>query len=70
MRNFLDCLKSRATPASDIEVGHRSTSTAILGNIAYRTGHQITWDRKTETITGDAEASKMLDLAYRAPWKL
>jgi predicted dehydrogenase len=70
MRNFLDCVKSRATPASDIEVGHRSTSTAILGNIAYRTGHQITWDRRTETITGDAEASKLLDRAYRAPWKL
>jgi predicted dehydrogenase len=70
MRNFLDCVKTRATPASDIEIGHRSTSTAILGNIAYRTGHQITWDRKTETITGDAEASRLLDLAYRAPWRL
>jgi len=70
MRNFLDCVKSRQTPVSDIEVGHRSTSTAILANIAYRTGHQLTWDRETETISGDAEASKLLDLAYRAPWKL
>jgi hypothetical protein len=70
MRNFLDCVRSRATPVSDIEVGHRSTSTAILGNIAYRTGHQLSWDRKTETIAGDPEASALLDLAYRAPWKL
>jgi predicted dehydrogenase len=70
MRNFLDCTRSRQTPVSDIEVGHRSTSTAILANIAYRTGHQLTWDRETETIQGDAEASKLLDLAYRAPWKL
>jgi predicted dehydrogenase len=70
MRNFLDCVKSRATPVSEMEVGHRSTSTAMLGNIAYRTGRQLTWDRKSETIVGDAEASKLLDRAYRAPWKL
>ncbi len=70
MRNFLDCVKSRQTPISDIEIGHRSTSTAILGNIAYRTGHQIVWDEKGETIQDDAEASALLDLAYRAPWTL
>lgn len=70
MRNFLDCVKSRQAPVSDLEIGHRSTSTAMLGNIAYRTGHQITWDRETESIVGDAEASELLDVAYRAPWKL
>jgi predicted dehydrogenase len=70
MRNFLDCVKSRQAPISDIEIGHRSTSTAILGNIAYRTGHQISWDAKSETIQGDEEASKLLGLAYRAPWAL
>jgi predicted dehydrogenase len=70
LRNFLDCVRSRETPASDIEVGHRSTSTAILGNIAYRTGHQIVWDREKETIPGDAEAAALLDVAYRAPWSL
>jgi hypothetical protein len=63
-------VKTRATPVSEMEIGHRSTSTAILGNIAYRTGRQIAWDRKTEAIVGDAEASKLLDLAYRAPWTL
>lgn len=70
MRNFLDCVKSRQAPISDIEIGHRSTSTAILANIAYRTGHQISWDPKSETIQGDEEASKLLGPAYRAPWTL
>jgi predicted dehydrogenase len=70
MRNFLDCVKSRQQPVSDMEIGHRSTSTAILGNISYRTGRQLTWDREAETIVGDAEAAEMLDLAYRAPWEL
>ena len=70
MRNFLDCVKSRQTPVSDIEIGHGSTSTAILGNISYRTGRQLNWDREAEAIVGDAESSKLLDLVYRAPWKL
>jgi predicted dehydrogenase len=70
MRNFLDCVKSRQRPVSDVEIGHRSTSTAILGNIAYRTGRQLTWDREAETIVGDAEAAQLLDLAYRAPWQI
>jgi predicted dehydrogenase len=70
MRNFLDCVRSRQEPVSDIETGHRSTSTAILGNISYRTGRQLTWDRETEALEGDAETSKLLDRAYRAPWTL
>ena len=70
MRNFLDCVKSRSAPVSEMEIGHRSSSTAMLGNIAYRTGRQILWDGKTETIRNDAEAAAMLDVAYREPWKL
>jgi predicted dehydrogenase len=70
MRNFLDSVRSRQPPICDIEVGHRSTTTAVLGNISYRTGRQLTWDRETEGIKGDPEASKLLDVAYRAPWRL
>ena len=36
-RNFLDCIKSRALPNADIEIGHRSTSMALLANIALAT---------------------------------
>jgi predicted dehydrogenase len=69
IRNFYDCLKSRQKPISDIEIGHHSSATAILGNIAYRTGRKIAWDSAKEEIVGDAEASKLLDRPYRAPWK-
>ena len=34
--NFLECVKSRGVPVCDIEIGHRSTSTCLLGNIARR----------------------------------
>ena len=36
-RNFLDCVKSRQRPNCDVEEGHRSTSYALLANIALAT---------------------------------
>ncbi len=70
VRNFLDCLKSRALPAADIEIGHQSAAACHLGNIAYRTGTKIRWDSTTETIANSAEASKLLTREYRPPWRL
>jgi hypothetical protein len=70
-RNFIDCVTSRKPPICDIEIGHRSSSAAILGNLAYRSGATVEWDAKTETVTnGNAKAAALLDRAYRAPWKL
>lgn len=70
VRNFLDCIRSRQLPAGDIEIGHRSTSTCLLGNIAFRTGQKILWDARAEKITNSADASRMLTRQYRAPWRL
>jgi predicted dehydrogenase len=70
VRNFLDCVKSRQSPTSDIEIGHRSTTTCLLGNVALRSGRRIVWNAKTEKIEGDGVASKYLSREYRRPWKL
>ena len=63
-------VKTRALPAGDIEIGHRSTAVCHLGNIAYRTGQKILWDAKSEKITNSREANELLTRKYRAPWKL
>ena len=34
VRDFLDCVKSRAKCTCDIEIGHRSTSATLIANIA------------------------------------
>ena len=68
-RNFLDCIKTRKRPASDIEIGHHSTTTAILGNMAYRSKLRLDWDSQAET-TLQPEARPMLKREYREPWKL
>jgi predicted dehydrogenase len=67
-RNFLDCVKSRQQPVSDLESGHRVATMCHLANISLRLGRSLRFDAKQETIAGDAEASKMLERPYRAPW--
>ncbi len=71
VRNFLDCVKSRKRPISDIEIGHRSTSACLLGNVALRSKERIVWDvQNQQPISGGAKAGKFLTRDYRAPWKL
>jgi predicted dehydrogenase len=66
--NFLDCVKSRQKPNSDVETMHRSTSTGLLAVIAFKLGRQLTWDAQQEKFPGDAEANKLLSKEYRSPW--
>ncbi len=69
-RNFLDCMKSRAKPNADVEIGHRSTSMALLANISLATESTIHWDPQRELVTNNAEANKLLHYEYRKPWTL
>ena len=69
-RNFLDCIASRALCNADIEIGHRETTAALIGNIALKTKSYLEWDAKTEKFTNNAAANKLLRYDYRAPYKL
>jgi len=68
VRNFLDCIKSRQQPISDLESGHRVASLCHLANLSLQLGRSLHWDAKAETIRGDDEAAKLLERPYRAPW--
>jgi len=61
-------VKSRETPASDLESAHRVSTTCHLANLSLRLGRSVKWDAKGETIAADDEAAKMLERPYRAPW--
>jgi len=67
-RNFLECIKSRKEPNSDLESSHRVATVCHLANISLRIGRKIRWDAEKEQIIGDAEAAKMLVRPYRNPW--
>jgi predicted dehydrogenase len=67
-RNFLECVKSRRQPNSDLESAHRVATVCHLANISLKTGRKIRWDADQEQILGDPEASLMLSRSYRKPW--
>ena len=67
-QNFLDCVRSRKTPNSDITTSHYVSTTCHLANISLRTGHKIKWDAERQEILDDPIATKMLHRPYRAPW--
>jgi predicted dehydrogenase len=70
IRNFLDCIKTRQRTNCDMETGHRSTTFALLANIALATKSRIEWDPKNERITNNENANDLLHYEYRKPWKL
>ena len=69
-RNFLDCVKSRRSPNADVEIGHRSTTMALLANISLLTRLRLEWDARREVITNSPDANKLLHYDYRSPWVL
>ena len=68
VRNFLDCVKSREEPISDLESGHRVATALHLANLSLRVKRPIRWDAETEQIIDDPQAAEMLVRPYRKPW--
>ena len=67
--NFLQCVKTREKPNSDIEICHKSTATCLLANIALRSKVKVDWDDAKQTVL-QPEAKKFLKREERGPWKL
>ena len=70
LKNWLDCIKTRATPVADAEIGHRSATVCHLGNIARATGRRLRWDPVKELFPDDKDANALLDRARRQPYEL
>lgn len=68
--NFFECIKTRKTPAAEIEQGHRSTTPLLLAGIALKTRRKLYWDGEAETFLHDPDANRYLSRAYRPPWHL
>ena len=68
--DFLECIRTRRLPASDIEIGHRSTTACLLGAIALDCQRALAWDGSAERFVHDEQANRHLFRPYRAPWRL
>jgi predicted dehydrogenase len=70
VKRFVECVRERRRPETDIEVGHRATTPGHLMNIAWRLGRRVRWDASSERFKNDAEADALLSRQYRSPWSL
>jgi predicted dehydrogenase len=68
-RNFLECVKARQRPISEIETCVRSSTACILANVAMRARTRLDWDEKAWTVA-QKDARPYLKANYRKPWKL
>ncbi len=67
-KNWLECVKSRKTPAAPAPVAERSTAACIVSWIAMRLGRPLTWDADKERFVDDDQANAMLTKPERAPY--
>ena len=69
IENFLDCVRTRQRPNSDVEQVHYSTLLCHLANASFRVGNkQLAFDAKTEQFPENPAANAFLKRAYRSPW--
>jgi predicted dehydrogenase len=69
--NLLECMKTRKRPACDVEAGHQSSATCLLGNVALRAKERIEFDPVAQELRNPSpEARKLFAREYRPPWKL
>ena len=67
-QNFLECIRSRRDPISDLEGAHRVVTACHLANLSLRLGRKLRWDADRETVIDDREAETRLERPYRTPW--
>jgi predicted dehydrogenase len=68
-KNWVECIKSRQKPTSDIETCARSSTVCLLANLAMRHKQRLDWDEANWTVA-QADVKPYLKREYRSPWKL
>jgi predicted dehydrogenase len=67
-QDWINAIKNRTKPVSDVETGHRTASVCNLINIAYELQRPLLWDPEAEEFIGDENANRMVSRPYRGKW--
>ena len=67
-QDWLDAIKNRTKPISDVETGHRTSSVCNIANIAYELQKPLQWNPEKEQFISDDFANMMLSRPYRGKW--
>jgi predicted dehydrogenase len=68
--NFIDGIKSRKQPISDVWTHNRMLEICHLSNIAMRLGRELAWDPAKRQIVGDSEANSFLSRENRKGFEI
>ena len=69
-QNFVNAVKSRTQPESNLEYARRMTLPMHLGLISYRLNRKLAWNSRKERFVDDKEANELLHREYRKKWDL
>jgi predicted dehydrogenase len=70
MGNFIECVRDRSMPVSDVFSHHRTLTTCHLANIAIRLGRNLKWNPEKEEVIGDREANAMQRRRQRRGYRM
>lgn len=70
VRDFLDCVKTRAQPKGNAEAACNAHIVCHAANIAILLNRKLTYDPKTNEFVGDEEANRLRSEALREPWRV
>jgi hypothetical protein len=70
VRNFLECIKSRAATRCNADIACNSHLTCHAANIAIYLDRPLLFDPERCVFTGDDQANRLLSEAQREPWAM
>jgi hypothetical protein len=68
--NFLECVRTRRTTITPVDIAHHSIMVGHLGIIAMKLERKVRFNPDTEKFINDPEADRMLSRPMREPWSL
>jgi len=68
VRDFLNCVKSRAQPATNADIARKSHIACHAAYISWALKRKVKFDPVQEEFIGDDEANRMRSRGMRAPW--
>ena len=67
-QDWIDAIKKRTKPVSDVEIGHRTASLCNIANIAYELQRPLKWNPQKEEFSNDDYANLLRSRPYRGKW--
>jgi predicted dehydrogenase len=67
-QDWVQAVRNRTKPVSDVETGHRTAAMCNIANIAYELQRPLQYDPKAEKFINDPSADILLSRPYRGKW--